>query len=277
MTKQFELVEEARSRILIAAHRGLCGGNIPCNTLAAFDAALCNGADMIELDVGMDRDGGLYIFHEGLEAEHLGIARRLQDLKADEIKALRYRNQDHTPTSHGMNTLDEAFEHLKSRCYINVDKFAPYMGPIVRAIRRHGIQEQILIKTNAERALFDRIEAVAPDLCYIPIVQNEDTVTEYLLRRPLRFIGVEAVFETEDAPVCQTSYIQAMHEKGLILWGNGIVYDYKRVLSAGHSDDVSITGNPDAGWGWLAARGFDIIQTDWPTQLRAYLLKNRGA
>ena len=42
-------------------------------------------------------------------------------------------------------------------------------------------------------------------------------------------------------------------------------------LAGGHSDDASLTGDPDAGWGWLMDRGFDIIQTDWPGMLRQYM------
>lgn len=54
---KWNLREEALDQMLIAAHRGIAGGNIPCNTIAAFDAALYQGADMIELDVAERRCG----------------------------------------------------------------------------------------------------------------------------------------------------------------------------------------------------------------------------
>ena len=41
--------------------------------------------------------------------------------------------------------------------------------------------------------------------------------------------------------------------------------------SAGHSDDTSIAEDPESGWGWLADRGYDIIQTDWALAMRLYL------
>ena len=31
----------------LAAHRGICGGNIPCNTLAAYKIAVDQGADVV--------------------------------------------------------------------------------------------------------------------------------------------------------------------------------------------------------------------------------------
>ena len=63
--KSFDLVRDARQKTLLVAHRGISGGNIPCNTIAAFDAALADGADMIELDVSRSLDGTLYVFHGG--------------------------------------------------------------------------------------------------------------------------------------------------------------------------------------------------------------------
>ena len=62
-----------------------------------------------------------------------------------------------------------------------------------------------------------------------------------------------------------------MHRDGKLVWANAIIYNYREQLSAGHSDDLSLTGDPADGWGWLAKRGFDLIQTDWPLMMREYL------
>ena len=58
----WNLKEDAFSRTLIAAHRGVAGGDIPGNTLEAFDTALCQGADMIELDVSHTSMGSCLFF-----------------------------------------------------------------------------------------------------------------------------------------------------------------------------------------------------------------------
>ena len=46
----------ARKKVLVAAHRGMCGGNIIWNTTLSYRNALMHGADMIEIDVSMTRD-----------------------------------------------------------------------------------------------------------------------------------------------------------------------------------------------------------------------------
>ena len=42
----FNLFEKAKENIIVVAHRGVAGGNIPCNTLTAYEIALKQGADM---------------------------------------------------------------------------------------------------------------------------------------------------------------------------------------------------------------------------------------
>ena len=59
---KFDIREASRSNLLIVAHRGVFGGNIPCNTLASYEIALKQGADMIETDVNVTSDGELCIF-----------------------------------------------------------------------------------------------------------------------------------------------------------------------------------------------------------------------
>ncbi len=52
------------------------------------------------------------------------------------------------------------------------------------------------------------------------------------------------------------------------------MYSSRVPLAAGHNDDISLTGDPEDGWGWLAKKGFDIIQTDWTHHCVNYL-RNR--
>ena len=269
--RHFDLREEAREHLILTAHRGVAGGNIPCNTLAAFQAALTQKADMIELDVGCSRDGTLYIFHEGFEADHLKIEQKLGDMTDLQIRDVRYVNRDGVRTMYPILKMDEAFEFLKGQCYINIDKFRSYAAQIIQTVRRHDMVSQVVVKTPDIDMKLDVLEELAPDMPYIVMISEQDTVTEQIMRRNIHFVGVETVFSSGESPVAAESYRTWIHDKNLLLWGNAIVFDYRRVLSAGHTDDIAVTGDPDTGWGWFAKAGFDIIQTDWPLQARLYL------
>jgi glycerophosphoryl diester phosphodiesterase len=164
-------------------------------------------------------------------------------------------------------------ERFRGRCFINIDKFWDWPREIAEAVRGFGMQDQSLVKTSADPRCFDAVEEVAPDIPYMVIARERDECTDALLKRKLRYAGVEALFTQESAPIASPAYIEDMHKKGLIVWANAIVYDHRAVLAAGHSDDVSAPGDCDAGWGWLARRGFDIIQTDWVMPLIRYLEK----
>ena len=265
------LFEEGRAHTLVAAHRGVSSANIPCNTLAAYGIALRQRADIVEIDVARSRDGHLFVFHPGMEKPHLHSDKLIRDMTADEVAALRYVNQDDCATLYPVNTLDEALDLMKDRCYINVDKFWMYMEEIAERIRAHGMEKQVIVKTPCEPKYFDELERVAPNFAFIPMVKKEDNVTDELLARNIRYAGAEVIFDSESDPVASPEYIRAMHGKGLLVWANAIVYDYKAVISAHHTDDGALCGDPDAHWGWLLDRGFDIIQTDWCAMLKAYI------
>lgn len=274
---EFALRKTASEKIIIVAHRGTCGGNIPCNTLVSYETALKQGADMIEIDVDMSKDGELFIFHPGMEHAHLNNAGiSIPDMTAEEVRKLRFVNQDDTPTQFGLNTLDEVLERFKGRCYINCDKFWEHPREISEHIRDHGMMEQILVKTSPKKEYFDIIEEYAPDVQYMVIVkENASEVHEELKRRNINYMGQELLFASEDSEMCSDRYLETLRKDNILSWVNAIIYNYKTQLAAGHSDDAALTDDMDKAWGWLARKGFDFIQTDWPIMLRDFL-KEKG-
>ena len=96
---KFDLRETAKDHKIIVAHRGVAGGNIPCNTIPAYETALKQGADMIETDLNMTSDGKLIIFHPMMERRHLGEDVYVDKLPWERVQQLRYQNGDRTPPS----------------------------------------------------------------------------------------------------------------------------------------------------------------------------------
>ena len=270
----FDLRACARERVIITAHRGTFGANIPCNTLTSYEIALRQGADMIEIDVDRTSDGQLVIFHPGKERQQLGIHdKRIKDMTLAEIREnVRYLNYDRDATEMTLNTLEEVFDRFRGRCFINVDKFWENPREITDMIRAFGMEGQIVVKTEPSKPMFDLIEEYAPEIQYLPIIRDPSCHSELLSRR-INYVGAEVLFEREDSPLCQPAYIDEMHRDGKLVWVNAIVYWYKAVLAAHHSDDTAMGGDPERGWGWLVDRGFDIIQTDWTRELDLYLVE----
>lgn len=77
------------------AHRGLHGGGIPENSMAAFRRAVEAGYG-IELDVHLSRDGEVVVFHDETLVRMTGCERRLAELTLDELKSLSLAGTDQT-------------------------------------------------------------------------------------------------------------------------------------------------------------------------------------
>ena len=260
---QNDLRKDAAARkVLLVAHRGAPGGDIPCNTIAAYDIALARGADMLEIDVDMTSDGKLVIFHPWMERPHLGYGDRIARHPWSFVKELRFQNADGVPTPFGICTLDDVLDRYRGRCYLNVDKFWEHPAEIAAAIRARGMQDQCLVKTGPDPRVLGVIEEHAADMPFMGIVRSEADC-EAFFKRQIRLEGFEVLFRTDDSPLASPAFAARQHDTGRLLWANAIVYDFRDVIAAGHSDDRAMTGDPEGSWGWLADRGFDFIQTDW--------------
>lgn len=261
-----------KKKIRVAAHMGCFGGNIPGNTMASAELALRSGADIIELDVTMSADGELFVFHPKLEKRMLNQDIDIQTMAAKDVEQLRFVNQQAYPTAHTICHLQDMLAFLKGRCVINIDKFGDHPAEIAKVVRDLGMQDQIIVKSPGKQQHFDMIAECASDIPYIPVLFEKDEVSDYLNTcKNIRFQGVEAVWRNDSAQVAQDDYIHKMHDMGKYIWANAILYNDERPLAGGHSDDVSLIDDPDKGWGWLARKQYDIIQTDWPLHLSTYL------
>lgn len=268
----FDLLSQAKAKkVLLAAHRGTCGGNIPGNSLAAFKAALLAGTDIIELDVERSADGELFIQHPGMEYVHLRMQDSIKNYPASVVEHFRLSNWDLAITQHPILRLEEALKFLRGKCFINIDKFWENPKDIASLIHQYQMEDQILIKTDFQPEYLDAVEEYASDIPFMSLSRGGLEVHEALMKRNLRYIGIETLFATEDAPNASCEFLDLLHADGKIVWANSIVCNYKEVLTAGHSDEISLTEDPELGWGWLADKGFDIIQTDFIYQCRRFL------
>lgn len=80
------------------AHRGLWGGDIPENSLAAFDRAAAKGF-AIELDVQLSADGVVMVFHDYSLNRVCGEEGKVRERTAAELAACRLSGtEQHVPT-----------------------------------------------------------------------------------------------------------------------------------------------------------------------------------
>lgn len=256
--------------VLIAAHRGTAGANIIQNTIGAYENALLHGADILEVDVIRTTDGDFFTFHNGQEPGLVGTSQDIRTMTANQVKSLRFINGMQEKIQEPVNTLDDVLEHFKGRCLINIDRSWFYWKDIIQVLNRHGMKDQIILKSHPQKAELEYLARAGRDIMYLPILRDP-VMLEVVDQYPVNLYGAEVIFETEKHIFASPEFIEGMHRREKKLWVNAITLNDTIKLTAGHDDNSAILSDMDQAWGWLLDRKFDIIQTDWPLLLKTYI------
>jgi len=106
---------------IIFAHRG-ASAHAPENTLAAFELALAQGADGIELDVKLSADGHAVVIHDAAVDRTTGAHGMVKDLSLAELRALGAGSFfSEKFSAEKIPMLEEVFEAVGKRTFINVE------------------------------------------------------------------------------------------------------------------------------------------------------------
>ena len=138
---------------IIFAHRG-ASAHAPENTLAAFELALTQNADAIELDVKLSADGQAIVIHDPTVDRTTGSHGRVKDLPLRELRALdagsffseKFQGEK-------IPTLEEVFEAVGKRTFINVE-LTNYNTPrdqlvetVCMLVKKCGLQKHVMFSS----------------------------------------------------------------------------------------------------------------------------------
>jgi glycerophosphoryl diester phosphodiesterase len=99
------------SEVAVWGHRGCKGrGNPPENSLAAFAAAIGQGAHGIELDVFLTHDGHLVVFHDDTLERMTNLRGPITVRTLSELQAARLKDASGAPTDERIPTLDQVLD-----------------------------------------------------------------------------------------------------------------------------------------------------------------------
>lgn len=276
METNVKLHERLKERnVLIAAHRGTNGGNIIQNTIGAYENALRHGADIIECDVIRTVDGQFFAFHNGQEKGVFGKDIDIRTLTAAQVRELRFLNSIQEQIQEGVNSLDDILEHFKGKCLIHIDRSWYFWNDIISYLKRHDMQDQIILKSHPDKTELEILEALAPEMMFLPIVRTEEQLKLAESYR-INSIGAEVIFETDDHLFTTEEFIDKMHKQNKLLLVNAITLNDTIKLAGGHDDNTAILSSMEDGWGWLLDKKYDMIQTDWPLLFRNYINERMG-
>ncbi len=235
-------------RPLVIAHRG-ASAEAPENTLVAFARALAAGADGVELDVQVTRDGVPVVCHDASLRRLTGRPGWIARLDRAALRAFRVRGEP-------VPELAEVLALLAGRAVAQIEiKHGVPVAPVVRAVQRARAGGAVIF-ASFDAALVAEARRLAPGI-------------------PRMLIGGHRRFDSA-APAAR---VEALVPILAALGAGGVSLDWHAVRSPAFIPALKRRGT--CVWCWtvndprlmlrLAAWGADAILSDDPALLRSTL------
>jgi glycerophosphoryl diester phosphodiesterase len=184
------------------------------NTIAAFELALGQGADVIELDVHPTRDGTFVVLHDvsvDRTTDGCGLLARLTAAEVGRLDAGSWFDGGepaHVPT------LEEVLEWAKGRVYLVIDvrnyPFLPFYDTektadaVIRALQDTDVVRQVIVQClDHELALAVRARC---DEVVVGVTQHGRPPAPVTIAQ-----SAEASFMSIDAPFATSAFVSSLH------------------------------------------------------------------
>ncbi len=281
-----------KKMIAVHGHRG-ARARLPENTLPAFDYALKVGVDVLELDLGVSKDGVLVISHDQhinknlcldgngkrLEKEVLIHSLTLQEIKSFDcgtLKNKRFPKQQPIPGIR-IPTLDEFFEMVKTSSHpaaqkvqfnietkIKEDKPDATVGPetftklVVETLQKHQMVERSILQSFDFRTLA-AAKQMEPKLRRSALFEPSHAISaiiNYFNRDYIQdTLSIEPHFLSPNYERITSKEVSKLHSKGIQVapWTANTVSDWEQLIEK--NVDAIITDDPEALIEYLTQKG----------------------
>lgn len=250
----FSLVFFTTSGFTVVGHRG-DPIKYPEETIQADNSAFNSGADYVELDLQLSKDGVLVISHDDdlYRVTHTHAIVSQNDFKT--LKQLKYDNGEH------VMSLNELFKHYKNRPntkFVLETKIDHSINPsyeledkIAQVVKEYHMENRIMIHSFSAASLF-HLRELMPHAYLILIVGSLRRINFSILPQ------VNAVNASSDIVQEHPFLIHWLHKlhKQLYVW-------------------AEMDESP-ALWHWLINRNVDGVVTNFPATGFKYKLAKRG-
>jgi glycerophosphoryl diester phosphodiesterase len=232
-------------KIMAISHRGEHLHH-PENTIPAYQTAIDDGADFIEVDVQTTSDGKLVLMHDNTVNRTTAAEGNIRDLTLDQIRALD-PGAKYSPQFVGTRvpTFDEVLDLAHGKINVYVDTKSADPQQLVDTIVAHGMQDHVVIYGNPF-FLYD-VHKIRSDLKVMPEAQSVDICKLLVKNMRPQVLAYSAGDFTPDIIACA-----------------------KSIGADVYVDRMGSTDNPE-GWQQAIDMGATGIQTDRPAELVEYL------
>ncbi len=143
-------------RVVRVGHRG-AAGHAPENTLAAINAGIACGADIVEIDLRRTADGVLVVLHDATVNRTTNGTGRIDRLSLRDVKKLTAGKGQQIPT------LQEVLDAASGRAGLMLElKIRGIAGQTVEAVRQAGFKNLVIYASFLHEEL-PHVRAADPD------------------------------------------------------------------------------------------------------------------
>ncbi len=297
---RFEHANQWRDHVMIAAHRagGLQAGKklYPENSIAAVEASIAMGAEIVEVDVRRSGDGAFVIMHDSWLDRTTTCKGEVDKRTLAELKQCRLVVEGTgIATDETVSTLREMLVATRDRILINLDNKLDIgaLPAMITVARDLGVADQVIVKENLwNRQRIDAARAVLATTGggfeFMPIIADDavrdaafaEEVGRAFSPHAIELINWRAGAETLTAnggPLFSTRMRAVAARGNWHLWADtyAIVNKPCGFLAGGRGDELAVAASmPREAWGFWADRGATIIQTDEPGAAIDWLAAN---
>lgn len=255
--------------VMIFAHRG-DWRNAPENSLQAYQSCIDAGFDGIEIDVQMTKDSVIVMMHDQTIDRTTAGTGKVSDHTLAELKELYLKSPIGVVTRQRIPTLDEVLELAKGKVLIQVDKWQSIKEEVVKVAKRHGCLNQIILRgTLDSKFVAENYGHLLEGLIYIPVLvckgEGDDKKLDDFMDN-IKTPVISLSFTRDDFPVIDRA--KEIKDRGFRIWYNSLWAEF----NGGHDDELAMD-DPENSYGWLLKKGANIIFSDHPFLLDAYLKK----
>lgn len=297
---RFEHANQWRDHVLVAAHRagGMQAGKTlyPENSIAAVEASIAMGAEIVEVDIRRSKDGQLVVMHDSWLDRTTTCKGEVVERTLAELKTCRLVIEGTgVATNETVSTLREMLMATRDRILINLDNKLAVgdLQDMIAVARDLGMAEQVIVKENLwnqERIATVKaaMDAIGGGFQFMPIIADDavhdagfaETVAHAFPVHAIELINWRAGAETltQTGGPLFSPHMRAEAARGdWHIWADtyAIVNKPGGFLAGGRGDELAVLASlPRETWGFWVERGATIIQTDEPKAAIGWLAAN---
>lgn len=200
-----------RGKPQVIAHRGASAYR-PENTLAAYELAVAQRADMIEVDLHRTRDGEVVIVHDA-ELGRIGGRGEVADVSLAEVRSLD------AGAGHRVPTLEELLDGFGARIPLNLElkqstrgAYEGLPGLAAAGVRRRGLLGRTLFSSFYDPVLAE-LRRDEPD-ARIALLLSRQAPQRWVERA--HALSAEAV--NPELPLVDRAFVERAHGEGLAVY-----------------------------------------------------------